>query len=58
MLSVDKEEYQSKQSSKNDVVWADSRSDANKCGDLHETRKYPISVMVALGVTWNGMTRP
>ncbi len=37
---------------KNDVIWADSRSDAN------EVEKFPVSVMVALGATWNGLTKP
>jgi hypothetical protein len=43
---------------KNDVVWADDRSDANERGGLHSTEKYPMSIMVGLGVTWNGPTRP
>jgi hypothetical protein len=43
---------------KNDVVWADDRSDANERGGLHSTEKYPVSIMVGLGVTWNGPTRP
>jgi hypothetical protein len=43
---------------KNDVVWADSRSDANDQGGLHEAEKYPVSVLVALGATWNGLTDP
>lgn len=43
---------------KNDVVWADDRSDANERGGLHLMEKYPISIMIALGVTWSGFTRP
>jgi hypothetical protein len=43
---------------KNDVVWADSRSDANENGGIRQSEKYPVSIMVGLGVTWNGITRP
>lgn len=43
---------------KNDVVWADDRSDANEHGGIHQSEKYPVSVMVGLGATWNGITRP
>lgn len=43
---------------KNDVVWADDRSDANDRGGLYSTEKYPVSTMIALGATWNGLTRP
>lgn len=42
---------------KNDVVWADSRCDANEAGGLHVIEKFPVSVMVALGATWNGLTK-
>ena len=42
---------------KNDVVWADDRSDANERGGLHLMEKYPISIMIALDVTWCGFTR-
>ena len=42
----------------NDVVWADDRSDVNDRGGLYSTEKYPVSIMVALGVRWNGPTRP
>jgi hypothetical protein len=41
---------------KNDIIWADSRSDANEIGEYHETEKFPVSVMVALGATWKGLT--
>ena len=43
---------------KNDVVWADDRSDANERGGLHLMEKYPISIMIVLGVTWSGFTCP
>ena len=43
---------------RNDVVWAGSRSDANDRDGLHQNTKYPVSIMVVLGVTWNGVTRP
>ena len=43
---------------KNDVVWADDRSDTSERGGLHLMGKYPISIMIALGVTWSGFTRP
>ncbi|CAF4107815.1 unnamed protein product [Rotaria magnacalcarata] len=41
---------------KNDVVWANNRNDANEHGGIHEREKYPVSIMVALGATWNGIT--
>jgi hypothetical protein len=43
---------------KNDVVWADDRSDANERNGLFTKEKYPISIMIGLGVTWYGLTRP
>ena len=43
---------------KNDVVWADDRSDANEGGGLHLMEKYPISIMIALDITWCGFTLP
>lgn len=43
---------------KNSVVWSESRIDANENGGTFAQQKYPISVMVAIGVTWNGLTRP
>ena len=43
---------------KNDVVWADNRADANERGGLHSIEKYPVSIMIALGATWYGLTRP
>ena len=35
----------------------DDRSDANERGGLHLMKKYPISIMNALGATWSGFTR-
>ena len=32
--------------SKNDVIYAESREEANMIGRLHEKRKYPLKVMV------------
>ena len=64
---MDQEEYQTEKhdvhrftkngyfNPKNDVVWANSRSDVNERGGIHEKEKYPISVMVAI---WNGLTEP
>ena len=43
---------------KNDVVWADDRFDATERGGLHSKEKYAASIMVALGATWYGLTRP
>lgn len=43
---------------KNDVIWADDRYDANERGGHHSIQKYPVCVMVAVGVTWYGLTRP
>ena len=43
---------------KNDVVWADDRSDATEHDGLYSKEKYPVSIMVALGATWYGLTRP
>ncbi|CAF1097776.1 unnamed protein product [Rotaria magnacalcarata] len=43
---------------KNDVVWANNRNDANENGGIHEREKYPVSIIVALGATWNGITVP
>ncbi|CAF1535716.1 unnamed protein product, partial [Adineta steineri] len=34
------------------------RCDANEAGGYHETEKFPVSLMVALGATWNGLTEP
>ena len=42
---------------KNDVVWADDRSDTSERGGLHLMGKYPISIMIALGVTCSEFTR-
>ena len=43
---------------KNYVTWADDRSVANKLSGLHSMEKYPVCVMVAVGATWYGLTRP
>ena len=43
---------------KSDVVWADDRSDATERAGLYSKEKYPVSIMVALGMTWYGLTRP
>ena len=43
---------------KNDVVWADDRSDATERGGLYSKDKYPVLIMVTLGATWYGLTRP
>jgi hypothetical protein len=42
----------------NDIIWAESREAANANGGLFEEEKYPTSVMVSIGVTWNGLTEP
>lgn len=43
---------------KNNVIWAESRSKANEEDGTHELEKHPISEMVALGATWNSLTKP
>lgn len=43
---------------KNDVIWANSRSEANESGGIFEIQKFPISVMVSLGASWEGLTTP
>ena len=43
---------------KNDVVWADDRSDANEDGAIYSIEKYPVAIIVGLGVTWFGPMRP
>ena len=40
---------------KNDVVWADDRSERD---GLYSKEKYPVSIMVALGATCYGLTSP
>ena len=40
---------------RNDVMWADDRSDANGRGGLHSMGKYSDCVMVAAGATWCGL---
>ncbi|CAF4708516.1 unnamed protein product, partial [Rotaria sp. Silwood2] len=44
--------------SKNDVVWANSRSDADMDNGIHRKEKFPVSVMVGMDATWNGLTTP
>lgn len=41
---------------KNDVVYAESRADANEAGAIFEFEKYPIKQLVALGANWNGLS--
>lgn len=41
----------------NDIVWAKDRESANQRGGLLEQAKYPETVMVAMGITWNGLTQ-
>ena len=43
---------------KNYVVWADDRADATERDGLYSKEKYPVSIMVALGATWYGLTSP
>ena len=43
---------------KNDVLWADDRSDAIEPDRLYSKEKYPISIMIALGATCYELTRP
>ena len=42
---------------KNDVAWANGRSHANERDGLHLMKKYPLSIMITLGVTCSGFTR-
>ena len=42
----------------NDIIWAKDRESANQHGGLLEKEKYPESVMIAMGITWNGLTKP
>ena len=43
---------------KDDVVWADDRSDATERDGLYSKENYPVSIIVALGATWYGLTSP
>ena len=43
---------------KNDVAWADNRSDATQRDGLYSNEKYPVSIMHALGAAWYGLTSP
>jgi hypothetical protein len=42
---------------KNEIIYAKSREEANTIGGLHEEQKYPMSVMVWCGITWNGVVK-
>ena len=44
--------------SKNDVIRANYRIEANKAGGHHEYKKFIVAIMVALGATCNGFTAP
>ena len=44
--------------SKNNVIRANCRIEANKAGGHHENKKILVAIMVALGATWNGFTAP
>ena len=43
---------------KNDVVYANSRDEADLIGGLHEVEKWPLKCMCFLGATFNGFTEP
>jgi hypothetical protein len=43
---------------KNDVIYAESRDEANRIGGRFEKCKFPLSVMVWCGITVNGPTEP
>ncbi|CAF4916072.1 unnamed protein product, partial [Rotaria socialis] len=43
---------------KNDRVWAISRAEAERQGAIHQKTKFPIKVMVWLGVCAQGLTEP
>ena len=43
---------------KNAVVWADSRLEADTYNGIYAKEKYPLSLIVAMDATWNGLTRP
>ena len=40
---------------KNDVVWADDRSERD---GSYSKKQYPVSIMVALGAIYYGLTSP
>ena len=44
--------------SHNDRVWAVNREEADKKGGVHEKNKFPVKVMVWLGVCEQGLTEP
>ena len=43
---------------KNDAIWANSRLDADMNDGIYAKEKFPVSVMVGIGVTWNELTTP
>jgi hypothetical protein len=42
----------------NDRIWAVNREEADKKGGVHEKTKFPVKVMVWLGVCGQGLTEP
>ena len=42
----------------NNIAWTDDRQSANEEGGVFEEEKYPTNLMIAMGVTWNGLTKP
>ncbi|CAF1484020.1 unnamed protein product [Rotaria sp. Silwood1] len=44
--------------SKNDVIWANSKSEADVDNGIYAKEKFPVLFMVARGATWNGLTTP
>jgi hypothetical protein len=42
----------------NQIVYAESREHANQMGAIFEKTKYPMSVMIWCGLTFNGATEP
>ncbi len=42
----------------NTIIYASSRQEADENGGLHGTMKYPLSVMIWVGLTVNGPTKP
>ena len=44
--------------SKNDIVWASSHLDADMNNGIYTKEKFPVSIVVGMGVTWNGLTIP
>ena len=44
--------------SQNDRVWAVNREEADRKGGIHEKTKFPVKVMIWLGVCSEGLTSP